>query len=85
MLDVFLVLPPDRLSTYARWLRLIVSQSLTDMARQATSPAWPALYLLDEFAALGRLDPVERAVGLMAGYGVQRWTILQDIHQLRAA
>jgi type IV secretion system protein VirD4 len=42
------------------------------------------LYLLDEFAALGHLAPVERAMGLMAGYGVQLWPILQDIHQLRA-
>jgi type IV secretion system protein VirD4 len=82
--SVFLVLPPDRLSTYSRWLRLLVTQSLTDMARDATSPRQPVLYLLDEFAALGRLAPVERAMGLMAGYGVQLWPILQDIHQLRA-
>ena len=42
------------------------------------------LFLLDEFAALGRLEPVERAFGLMAGYGLQLWPILQDIHQLRS-
>ncbi|HML42904.1 MAG TPA: type IV secretory system conjugative DNA transfer family protein [Hyphomicrobium zavarzinii] len=82
--SVFLVLPPDRLSTYSRWLRLIVSQSLTDMARDPAKPAAPVLYLLDEFAALGHLAPVERAMGLMAGYGVQLWPILQDVHQLRA-
>ncbi|CAH1696892.1 Type IV secretion system protein VirD4 [Hyphomicrobiales bacterium] len=86
---VFLVLPPDRLATYSRWLRLLVTQSLTDMARYpaktaaSASPA-PVLYLLDEFAALGHLAPVERAMGLMAGYGVQLWPILQDVHQLRA-
>ncbi len=28
--------------------------------------------------------PIERAMGLMAGYGVQLWPILQDVHQLRA-
>jgi type IV secretion system protein VirD4 len=81
---VFLVLPPDRLETYARWLRLMVSQSLLEMARSQTRPAEPVLYLLDEFAALGYLAPVERAMGLMAGYGVQLWPILQDVHQLRA-
>ncbi|MFK0278758.1 type IV secretory system conjugative DNA transfer family protein [Ensifer sp. NPDC090286] len=81
---VFLVLPPDRLSTYARWLRLIVAQSLSAMARDRTTPARPVLFLLDEFAALGHLAPVERAMGLMAGYGVQLWPILQDVHQLRA-
>ena len=80
---VFLVLPPDRLSTYSRWLRLLVSQSLLDMARTPQKPAVPVLYLLDEFAALGNLAPVERAMGLMAGYGVQLWPILQDVHQLR--
>ena len=81
---VFLVLPPDRLGPYARWLRLMVTQSLQDMARTTAKPTAPVLYLLDEFAALGHLAPVERAMGLMAGYGVQLWPILQDIHQLRA-
>ena len=84
IVSVFLVLPPDRLSTYSRWLRLLVSQSLTDMARRTQPNATPVLYLLDEFAALGHLSAVERAMGLMAGYGVQLWPILQDVHQLRA-
>ncbi|MHA6770292.1 type IV secretory system conjugative DNA transfer family protein [Sphingobium ummariense] len=81
---VYLVLPPDRLATYARWLRLMLAQGLTDLARAPASPARPVLFLLDEFAALGRLEPVERAMGLMAGYGIQLWPILQDVHQLRA-
>ena len=79
---IFLVLPPDRIAAYARWLRLMIAQALTDLSRGAV-PARPVLFLLDEFAALGRLDPVERAMGLMAGYGVQLWPICQDIHQLR--
>ena len=81
---VYLVLPPDRLATYARWLRLMLAQGLTDLARAPASPARPVLFLLDEFAALGRLEPIERAMGLMAGYGIQLWPILQDVHQLRA-
>ena len=80
----YLVLPPDRLATYARWLRLMLAQGLTDLARAPSSPARSVLFLLDEFAALGRLEPVERAMGLMAGYGIQLWPILQDVHQLRA-
>jgi type IV secretion system protein VirD4 len=84
---VFLVLPPDRLAVYSRWLRLLITQSLIDMARTTSSSVQtdpPVLYLLDEFAALGHLAPIERAMGLMAGYGVQLWPILQDVHQLRA-
>ena len=104
--SVFLVLPPNRMDAYSRWLRLLVSQALQDIARDAetasqppdASPALsgaptapqsvtgrlttPTLFLLDEFAALGRLEAVERAMGLMAGYGLQLWPILQDMSQL---
>jgi type IV secretion system protein VirD4 len=79
---VFLVLPPERLDAYSRWLRLMVAQAIHDLARSPARPAAPVLFLLDEFAALGRLEPVERAFGLMAGYGLQLWPILQDMHQL---
>ena len=94
--SVFLVLPPNRMDAYSRWLRLLVSQALQDIARDAEALAAatgaqgayqrlkaPALFLLDEFAALGRLEAVERAMGLMAGYGLQLWPILQDMSQLR--
>ena len=81
---MFLILPPDRLDTYSRWLRLLVAQAINEMARSSAKPTRPVLFLLDEFAALGRLQPIERAMGLMAGYGLQLWPILQDIHQLRS-
>ncbi|GAA6203066.1 type IV secretory system conjugative DNA transfer family protein [Aquicoccus sp. SU-CL01552] len=98
--SVFLVLPPNRMDAYSRWLRLLVSQALQDIARDAeasvrpqSGPAGaqgstqrlktPTLFLLDEFASLGRLEAVERAMGLMAGYGLQLWPILQDMSQLK--
>ncbi len=88
--SIFLVLPPNRLDAYSRWLRLLVAQALQDIARDAeaaqagaTRLKQPALFLLDEFAALGRLEAVERAMGLMAGYGLQLWPILQDMSQLK--
>ena len=94
------------MDAYSRWLRLLVSQALQDIARDAEVSATlagpqnapedrserlraanptlgPALFLLDEFAALGRLEAVERAMGLMAGYGLQLWPILQDMSQLK--
>lgn len=86
--SVFLVLPPDRLATHARWLRLLITQAINDLARTPartpTSGAGSVLFMLDEFAALGCLEPIERAFGLMAGYGVQLWAILQDLHQLKS-
>ncbi len=80
---VFLVLPPERLATHARWLRLLVGQAIHELARPPRREDGSVLFLLDEFAALGRLEPVERAFALMAGYGLQLWAILQDLHQLR--
>ena len=113
MASVFLILPPDRLDTYSRWLRLLVAQAINELARSPAKPPRPVLFLLDEFAAPDhfpwkmiqthlidhflpqnrshfcgkwsvRLQPVERAMGLMAGYGLQLWPIMQDIHQLRS-
>lgn len=88
LVSVFLVLPPERLRTHARWLRLMVVQTIGALARGpvgAERAGPPVLLMLDEFAALGHLEPVERAFGLMAGYGLQIWAILQDLHQLKSA
>ena len=83
---VFLVLPPDRMGAYARWLRLMIAGCIQELARVPQKPGTPpALLLLDEFAALGRLEPALQASGLMAGLGLQLWPILQDLTQLRAA
>ncbi|MCG7492497.1 type IV secretory system conjugative DNA transfer family protein [Thalassobius sp. Cn5-15] len=82
-MTIYLVLPSDRLNTFGRWLRLLVQQAITVNARNLeTKPDNSILFLLDEFAALGRLTMVEQAYGLMAGYGMQLWGIVQDFNQL---
>lgn len=82
-MTIYLVLPADRLSTFGRWFRLLVQQALTVNARNISEkPEKPVLFLLDEFAALGRLSMVEQAYGLMAGFGIQLWGIIQDLNQL---
>jgi type IV secretion system protein VirD4 len=80
---IYLVLPADRLATHNRWLRLIVGMTLTALARDRRVPKHAVVLLLDEFAALGRLQTVETAMGLMAGYGALLWPILQDLSQLQ--
>ncbi|MEP0546976.1 MAG: type IV secretory system conjugative DNA transfer family protein [Rhodothermales bacterium] len=86
--SVYLVLPAHHLDTYARWLRLVVACSLHELARSPGKPTVDGrphrvLFLLDEFAHLGRMNPVLRAFGLMAGFGVQVWAFLQDLSQLK--
>lgn len=80
---VYLVLPSNRLNSYSRWLRLVLNLTLASLSERPERTKPPILFILDEFAALGRLETVETAIGLMAGYGVQLWPIVQDISQLR--
>ncbi|WP_208347469.1 type IV secretory system conjugative DNA transfer family protein [Pseudaestuariivita rosea] len=82
-MTIYLVLPADRLNAFGRWLRLLVQQAITVNARDVDNIPKPAvLFILDEFAALGRLTMVEQAYGLMAGFGIQLWGIVQDLNQL---
>jgi type IV secretion system protein VirD4 len=81
--SIYLILPADRLKTFDRWLRLLVQQAITVNARDIErKPEKPVLFLLDEMAAIGKLSSVEQAYGLMAGFGLQLWGIVQDLSQL---
>ncbi|MGB3543382.1 type IV secretory system conjugative DNA transfer family protein, partial [Rubrivirga sp.] len=88
-LSIYLMVPPDRLDTFSRWLRLVVATSLVAVTRARPMTVGGGagesrvLFLLDEFAQLGPMAPVRRAVSLMAGYGVQVWPFLQDLGQLK--
>lgn len=44
---------------------------------------YPVLLILDEIAALGRMDCIEKAAGLMAGYGVKIFSIWQYLSQMQ--
>jgi type IV secretion system protein VirD4 len=82
-MSVYLILPADRLKTFDRWLRLLIQQAITVNARNISEkPNLPVLFLLDEMAALGKLTSVEQAYGLMAGFSMQLWGIVQDLSQL---
>ncbi len=82
-MTIYLVLPANRLHSYARWLRLIINCLLSELADQPERTKHPVLFILDEFPALGRLGSIETALGLMAGFGVQLWPIVQDLAQLK--
>lgn len=84
-LSLYLILPADKLKSHSRWLRLMISLTLAALTREKGGAKKPVLFLLDEFAALGELKMVETAMGLMRGYGVKLWPILQDLSQLRGS
>ena len=83
-MSIYLILPADRLNTFGRWLRLLIQQAITVNARNIDQkPAHPVLFMLDEMPALGHLSMIEQAYGLMAGFGIQLWGIVQDLSQLK--
>jgi type IV secretion system protein VirD4 len=85
IVTVYLVLPADRLESHANYLRLIVTSALRTLLRSPPGETLPpVLMVLDEFAQLGFLPPVENAAGIARGFGVQLWPILQDLNQLKA-
>ena len=83
-ITLYLIVPPHRLDVCRRWLRLLVACAVHALERSPGLPVDRVLVVLDEFPALGRMVPIERAVTLLRGYGVTFWLVAQDFAQLRA-
>lgn len=85
---VYLILPALRIATHARWLRLVIYQLLSCLERSPVpvdqaNRQFPLRLVLEEFASLGHMDALETAAGYIAGFGVQLWTVLQDLTQIQ--
>lgn len=87
---LFLVLPEWRIATHSRWLRLVITTLIHSLEKTEkcfdpeTGDAYPpVLMILEEMAALGRMQAIEKAAGYIAGFGVKLWCILQDLSQLK--
>lgn len=86
-ISLYLVVPPSDIARTKPLMRLVLNQigrrlteSLdTDRRRQKL------LLMLDEFAALGRLDFFESQLAFMAGYGIRSFLITQSLNQLERA
>jgi type IV secretion system protein VirD4 len=83
-LALYLVLPPDKLFSHGRLLRLWLGVILSTLTRRRTIPALSTLLLIDEAAQLGYLTQLLTAVTLLRGYGVKVWSFWQDLSQLSA-
>jgi type IV secretion system protein VirD4 len=81
-LTIYLVVPPDRLVSHGKLLRLWLGTLMTALARRRRLPDKPTLLIVDEAAQLGPMDELRAAVTLMRGYGVRVWSFWQDVSQL---
>lgn len=82
---IYLVVPPDRINTQRTWLRLIVAAAMHAFKRfpHHQRPAHRCQFLIDEFAALGRIEDLPRDIATMSGYGVDFTLIVQGLDQLK--
>jgi type IV secretion system protein VirD4 len=82
-LTIYLVLPPDKLLSHGKLLRLWLGTLMTVMARRRQRPHRPTLLLIDEAAQLGPMDELRSAITLMRGYGIRCWSFWQDLSQIQ--
>ncbi len=81
---LFLVVDEEKLLVYTGFLRVMVGSVINTMtrAKHGKRPRHKVLLLLDEAAALGTLEPLERGVGYLRAYCTPI-LIFQDMNQLR--
>lgn len=83
-MTVYLVIPANRLKVSTAYVRAFIGQSLAAITATAAKPDYKVVFLLDEFAQLGRMKSVEDAISLVRGYGAAFWLFVQDLSQLKA-
>ncbi len=81
---VYLILPPKRLHTHYKWLRLVIDAVIRDLQKQLRQPGESeVLFYLDEFAQLGTMRNIEISMSLNAGYGIKVIAVVQHLGQLK--
>ena len=82
VITVYVILPADKLSTHAVWLRVVVASALNALKRSGPGRVRPVL-MLNEAGNLGYLEPLQSGMGIAAGLGVTIWTVWQSLAQIR--
>lgn len=81
-ISIYLIMPPERLRTYAPFMRLFMGIAALELKRTKDKPESPVLLMMDEFPALGRMKVIEHEISYLAGYEVRLWLFAQDLKQL---
>ena len=82
-LTIYLVIPPDKLSSHAGLLRLWIGTLFEAIISRDEIPVYKTLFILDEAAQLGNFKLLETLITLCRGYGVACWSFWQDFSQLK--
>ncbi|MFV0513432.1 MAG: type IV secretory system conjugative DNA transfer family protein [Jhaorihella sp.] len=78
--SLYLTFPTDRIASHGAALGLIVNQTITAVAR--SPERGEVLFMLDEFANLGKLAGLAESLTALPGLGVRVWMIVQELAEL---
>lgn len=79
-ITIYLVIPQDELSAYGSWLGIMTRQAISAVSR--SSAKGKALFMLDEFGSMGRIEGIAESLTGLPGLGVRVWMIVQSLKQL---
>lgn len=81
-LTLYLVLPPEMVSSHGRWMGVVVSHAIH--ALMQAREEGECLFLLDEFPNLGPLPKIRDAIAQLREKGLRVWMFIQEIAQLES-
>jgi len=86
-MTIYAAVTPDHLAEAGRLLNLFFSQLINlntkTLPKHDPTLRFQCLLLLDEFAAIGRVGILTKAVAYMAGYGLRLLPIFQSVSPAR--
>ena len=77
---IYVVIPENRIATHGSWLGLVTRHAITAVARSPGKSE--VLFLLDEFANMGRLSGLAESLTALPGLGVRVWAFVQELADL---
>ena len=82
--DVFISVPPNRVDDLKGWLRLIVQTCINAKVELGVyQETTPTLFVLDEFAQLGKFAEIEKNAAFIRGYNCKMLCVIQNIGQIK--
>jgi type IV secretion system protein VirD4 len=82
-MTVYLILPPEHMRAQSPLLRMWIGSLLRAVVRGGLQETTLVNFILDEAAALGRMDALDDAVDKFRGFGVRLQFYYQSVSQLR--
>ncbi|QJW95402.1 hypothetical protein FTUN_2951 [Frigoriglobus tundricola] len=81
--DLFVCIPPERLRSANGYVRYLLNGILRRLVEGPPDESRPVMVILDEVSLIGRLNILEEAVTLFAGWGVVTAYIWQSLGQVQ--